>query len=140
MKYLFTPILLAAALAAPTLSFAGDDELRFKHHHVKKLDKIVELTDTQKNQITELQTMATPPEWRHMKHRKLMHEIAQLDPSASDYQADLEAIANTVADHARQRVYIMAERSQEIRAILTEEQLAKLKAFHAKKHEKHQHL
>ena len=135
MKIL-TPILLAATLALPTVSFAGDDHPKHKHSLVKKLDRIVDLTDTQKAQIADLHEADAPRKGHKPMHKKLMREISQLDPTSTSYQAELDAIANEVAERARERVYHMAERSQEIKALLTEEQLEKLNAFHAEKREK----
>lgn len=136
MKKIFTPVLLATAFLLPISSFADDGE---RHHHkhsmIKKLDAIVDLSDEQKAQLADLKAPEKPP-----RHGKMMREIVKLDPTSSTYQSDLEALANHAAEQARQRIYTMAERSQEVKAVLTEEQLQKLYAFHAQDREKPRHF
>ncbi|WP_028876548.1 Spy/CpxP family protein refolding chaperone [Teredinibacter turnerae] len=51
--------------------------------------------------------------------------LSQLDPSAADYQTQLDALAAQAADSARQRVYFHAEMQAKMREILTPEQLEK---------------
>lgn len=135
MKPLFTPILLAAALVLPAMSFADDNHSRHKHSMMKKLDKIVDLTDAQKAQIADLPMPGKPP-----KPHKLLHAVVQLDPTSATYQADLETLANQAAEQAHDRVLAMAARTQDVKAVLTQEQLDKLYAFHAEKHDKRSHF
>ncbi|WP_185906567.1 Spy/CpxP family protein refolding chaperone [Teredinibacter haidensis] len=108
----------------PRCGGGGDGDMR-----MLMLDKVVDLTDEQKTALEALKDDMTPGNGAGRGQRGAMG-IMLLDTAADDYQLQVEELANTAAERARERVLQKAEVHAQVQAILTEEQRAELKAFH----------
>ncbi len=95
--------------------------------HLLMMEKMLDLTEEQKVQIQALheEKMAARAEPKP----RFAKEIAELDASAADYEAQVEALADDAAAHAKQRVLERAEMRQRMVEILTPEQLSEWETF-----------
>lgn len=132
MKQILKSALMVSILAASASTFAGPkgDHCEHHRHHggfgFGKLERMVELTDTQKAQLAEIkQQMKSEHRTHGRKHRP--GNLMSLDPTAPDYQEKVNEQAEAAAEMARKHVLKRAEVHQQVMAILTDEQKAQLK-------------
>lgn len=102
------------------------DPEKMQQRMLKKLDKQLSLSDEQKQQIGELMAKnrsgMQKPKQSMKQFRSQMHE---LDPAASDYQAQVEVLAKQQADLISQKIVERANQHAEMFALLTPEQQQK---------------
>ncbi|SMF22460.1 protein CpxP [Alteromonadaceae bacterium Bs31] len=142
MKKLFPTAVLASILLSATASAGpwgqGGCGGKFGNpeRHLAKMEKMLDLTAEQKAEIQALfeEKAAARPEAKP----RFGKQIAELDANASDYEQQLDALADGAAELARQRVLQRAETHQRMTEILTEEQMSEWQAFRAEKREKRQ--
>lgn len=141
MKKLLATTLITTFLAASAVAVAGPgkggcggfDGQKGGFHSggrgdmVTHLDRVVGLTDAQKAELTALQEDMRAD---RANRDKPAREMMNLDSTAADYQAQVNALADAAAERARERVLRHGEKHAKVQAILTEEQRAKLKEFH----------
>ena len=119
---------LLTVSSAATLAQSRDYHHGFKHGGamgLHRVEKMVELTDEQKTALQELRQ-----EFQADRPERLHTRLSGLDPSAEDYQQQVNELAEAAADQARKRVLQQGEMHQRLQAILTDEQKAELKARH----------
>ena len=109
-------------------------------HKQKRLDRMAEklgLSNEQKTQIQALkQNNHNEIKPLRNEQRVLRQEIRQLDPNASDYAAKLADAANRGAELKRQMIIAKGNKRKQMAAILTPEQLAKMKEMKSKRRSK----
>lgn len=130
MNRLIPALAISTLLAASggAVAQSKDYHQGFKHSGhmgLHRIEKVVELTDEQKTALNELrQTMqAERPDRLHIR-------LYDLDPTAADYQEQVNERADAAAEQARQRVLRHGEMHKRVQAILTDEQKVELKAHH----------
>lgn len=134
MKKVLLSVVAVSSLIVAVFAFADKPQHCGHEGHdgggiVSKLERIVDLSDEQRTQLEALQ-IEKP---RHGKRGHLHQALMDIDPNATDYDEQVNALANKAAERASARVQHMAKMHTDIRAILTEEQVAKIKAFHEEK-------
>ena len=104
---------------------------RSAEHMQKRLDHMAQelgLSDAQKQQVKALFENKRNNMKPQHEERKALHErMAQLDPTASDYDQKLAEIANTKSELSRQRTISKGQTRKQMAQILTPEQQVKLK-------------
>ncbi len=131
MKQILKTALMVSILATSASALAGSKEGHGDHHKHRggmglgKLERMVDLTETQKTQLAEIEKQMKADRHAHgRKHRT--GGLMSLDPAAPDYQQQVNEHAEAAADMARQRVLKSAEIHQQVQAILTDEQKTQL--------------
>jgi Spy/CpxP family protein refolding chaperone len=151
MKNIMLPFLTAAAISFGMPAFAvqeitKDESARQcdhkhgdKHHEgmpnakrmLKHMSKALDLTAQQE---TDIKAVFEEERTKHKANMKGEHKnIMQLDPSASDYNAQVAAIAEERAAQAKAGVLERAAVQQKIHAILTPTQQQKMAELKAKR-------
>ena len=114
----------------------------------KRLDRMATklgLSDAQKTQIQALK-LNSRNDMKPLRDEKraIRQEMKTLDTSAPDYSTRLADIANRKSEIARQMTIVKGNKRQQLEAILTPEQLAKMKTMrskrkgsHKRKHKRH---
>ncbi|MEH6652131.1 MAG: Spy/CpxP family protein refolding chaperone [Motiliproteus sp.] len=99
------------------------DPQKMQQKMLQRLDKQLSLSDEQKQQLGELmakhQSGMQKPKQSMQQFRTQMHE---LDPAASDYQAQVEVLAKQQAELMSQKIVDRATQHAEMFALLTPEQ------------------
>lgn len=119
-----TSLLIAGVLAfGGTAAMACDG--KGKHRHggdpLSKLERVLDLTDAQKEQLAALKE-AKHESRKAMFAEKRENNFMQLDPNSATYQSDLEALAQRNADLAKAKTLQRAEFQAQVMSILTPEQ------------------
>lgn len=143
MKKLIQTLVLSTALVGAA-AYAGEgrgdhhgkgyphgEGRSYWHHLETKLD----LTEEQKAAIAEIHK-AYPREDAKAHKRQFARDLADLDPAAADYQAQVAAIAKEQAANLEQAIIERGQVHAKVYAVLTPEQRAKLQELKAKRREK----
>lgn len=142
MKKFISSVLLSACIASSALA-GGHDGDKFRPHGpgdfmpLHKLAKVLDLSDEQKAELKALREEMRENRPERNPENSVPYQFKQLDPSASDYQQNVEQLADISAENARERFLKMAEMRVKIEAILSPEQVAKLKILNERKDRKH---
>ncbi|VUD40946.1 hypothetical protein TDB9533_00386 [Thalassocella blandensis] len=105
--------------------------------NLEKLDRVLELTDAQKSQLEAIKEQGKQDRRASMEDRH-QKNMMSLDPSAADYQTQVQALADENAERAREKTMKMAEYRSQVYAVLTPEQRDLLKQKMEKRREKMQ--
>ncbi|HXH65491.1 MAG TPA: Spy/CpxP family protein refolding chaperone [Mariprofundaceae bacterium] len=99
-----------------------------RHDRMERMADKLGLTDAQKKQMQALrdETRKTMQPLFEQK-RDIMRQMWQLDPDARDYMDQVKRLAAKQADLTQQMIIAGAEARTKFRAVLTDEQKAKLK-------------
>ncbi len=136
----------AATLIAgtTTVAFAYDkNEDRHSRggHMLERLAEELSLTDDQQASLrSTMKENFSEMRDSMKKHRDSRHALAQLNPNAPDYQAQLDQLIADAQAAAKERVLMKAEHQKEVYAILTPEQqtaFAEFKGEHRKSDRHH---
>ena len=136
MKRLTTIALVSLSaltmLSTPALARPDHDGGYMKH-----MFKGLDLTDEQKSQIGSIME-ANQPESQALRERtrSLHDKMMELDPTAGDYQTDVQTLANEAAELKREQVLHGSELRRQVAQVLTPEQREEMKERAAKKREK----
>ncbi|CAA0107782.1 Uncharacterised protein [BD1-7 clade bacterium] len=125
-----------AAMAKPGHGGHGDNNYRAYFNQ-----EVLQLTSEQRDEIkTIVKKAKTEGRAQREAHRQV--SIAKLDPTAADYQTQVEAIADAKAAMVKQRILKQAQVRADIYQILTPEQrekMLKLDEYRGKQKGKHHH-
>ncbi len=137
MNKILPALLITSLLATSGTALAQTKDYHHGHKYgghmgLHRIEKVVELSEEQKTALKDLRhdVKADRPERTHRR-------LSGLDPTAPDYQQQVEAIADAAAEQARKRVLQQGEMHQRVNAILTDEQKEKLRANKQEMMEKH---
>lgn len=139
MKKLITGILLSVCIAGT--AFAGGH--RSEGHKgqgffpLHKMVKVLDLSDAQKEQFKALKDEMKASRPEKGSDMSITAQLAQLDPSDSNYEQSLNALADQRAERARAQFLKMADMRIKIKQILTPEQLEKFTAMADKRRKGH---
>ncbi len=142
----------ATAILGSGLAFAGakscehngeGHKSHFSQHKMErmlsKMDKHLNLSDTQESALQEiLESNKAVFNDARQSHRQFRNEIVNLDPTSENFDSEIEAVAEKVADQAKQRTLEIAAIVKEVSAVLTEEQRQQAKEMMAKRMQRHQ--
>lgn len=107
---------------------------RMEKHTGKRLDYLSEelaLSQQQQDQIDDLFDQSRSDMKKQMRGmRDMRKQMKSLDVSASDYDQQVQAIADKAADKAAQLVLVRAEQKKALYALLTPEQQVQFNALH----------
>lgn len=104
------------------------------HKHMHMLQKKLDLTDEQKEQIKAIHEVAG--DGAKHKRGKGRHSVMTLDPSAADYREQVEQLAQESADRLEQSIIRRGETHAQVHAVLTPEQREELKEMREKMQER----
>lgn len=102
---------------------------------VDRLERVIDLTDAQKSELEGIAEQAKAERKASFKERKGQHMMS-LDPSAADYQTQVQALADANAERAREKTLKMADYRAQVYAVLTPEQRNTLEQKMEKRREK----
>lgn len=134
MKKFISGFLFSACIASTAIAGGhGDDRFKDRGEHdfipMHKLAKVLDLSDEQKSQFKALREEMKENRPEHNGEDSVREQFKQLDASASDYQANVNELADKVAEKAKERFLDMANMRVKMEAILTPEQIEKLKTL-----------
>lgn len=127
-KHIYS-LIFTACLSASAIVTANPLDSGFHHdkgpgHHGGKMFEVIpDLTDEQKLALETLHEQREPT--GHVRGPR-GDGVSSLDSTADDYQQQVEALADSAAQRARERVLKHADMHSQIQAILTEDQLQAL--------------
>jgi protein CpxP len=127
MKKLIAGVLLSTCIATAAVAGGKDcDDRRgeggFLNH---KMVKVLELSDAQKEQFKALKDEMKANRPAKDQMTPIRAQLAQLDTNDTDYNEEINALADEAAERAKSRFLKMAEMRVKISQILTPEQLEK---------------
>ena len=103
--------------------YSRHDPQQMQQRMLDRLDRRLELSDQQRQQVSELMADHWADKSGSRPERQALREaFSQLDPSAPDYTAQVEALAKQKADAMAQNMVKRAQHHAELFAILTPEQ------------------
>jgi len=149
-------IIIAAAVTAVIgsgIAFAGAKQCRDAgagwhghfgenkiEHIVERLDSHLDLTDQQELSLQSILEGNKAEFFDAHQARKSFHlEIMQLDPSSSDYDAAVASLADEIAAQVRQKTLQVAEIIKQASAVLTDEQVQKVRDLIEQRMDKYGH-
>ena len=126
-------VVMVAAVAV--VSFARDGRHGFGRHHGFRFERMIERLadrlDLSAQQRTEVFAVLdeSRPAMRDLRAALAEHRRAfqELDPTADDYQTQLQGMADEIGQLASQTVVLMGQTRSKISALLTDEQRAQAK-------------
>jgi|GEM_PF-1722423 len=119
-------------------AFADEDNRseQRQERFVNKMAKYLELTDAQKMQVADLMDEHQDERMEKMKlMREVRQQISQLDPTAADYDKQLDGLVLQAQQQLGESIRDKAEQRQELAKILTDEQQQKLAEMKQKRGE-----
>ncbi|WP_045855885.1 Spy/CpxP family protein refolding chaperone [Teredinibacter purpureus] len=117
----------SVAVAAPFGGKCGRDGER--GIPLLMLERVVDLTSEQRVELEALMSEMAPMS-RPAARGAIRGAIFQLDADSADYQLQVEALATSAAERARERVLQRAALHAKVQEVLTQEQRSELQAFH----------
>lgn len=133
---IMSPLILSAAIiggavAMPSVAMAGngwfghgDHHQKQEHRGFKRFEKMadhLDFSDAQEQQLEEIVT-AAKSQIGEMNRKDMMKQMMTLDPESSDYESQVAAAADQIAEKVKSRIVTMAEVRKQVHAILTDEQ------------------
>ena len=103
-------------------------------HMMKRMARKLGLTDEQKAEMKTLRE-AHREEMKPLREQRkaIRTSLEALDPAAADYDAQITVIADQQANLARQMFILKNKMKQQMSAVLTDEQRAKMKEMRAER-------
>ena len=143
-KVVLTTVGLLAVIGLTTAAIACDGERGMHKFDGDRAEKSVErmkshldLTDQQALQIKTIFETNKTANGDHRSERKAMRQaMMKLDPSAADYEQQVEQLAREQAETMVQKIKAHAQTRKQIHEILTPEQQQKAEAMHEKRMER----
>lgn len=138
MKKLLSVVLLSACIVGSAAAGGHHEDKQRRHggdgmFPIHKLSRVLELSDEQIEQFKLLKEESKEARLQKNRDDSPMKKLADLDPNAANYVENLSLLADSSAAQARERFLDMAEKHAKIQAILSPEQIAKLKIFREKR-------
>ncbi len=128
-------ITLLAGAAVSTYAVAGGGHNRMFNpdRMVEKAARHLDLDDAQQAEVKTIVERAMPIVKAAREDMKMGRDkLVELDPTAADYDAQVEALADTAAEHARAMVTQLGTARQEINSVLNDDQRAEFNEWLSK--------
>ena len=113
----------------------GPDKHSGMHRHGKMggfmMEKLLDLTEEQAEQIKQIRQEARAKGKQRFDRKEIFFQLMDLDPSADNYQQQVDELAKAQADAVYQRVKEKAQMHAKIYTVLTPEQIEKARSLRA---------
>ncbi|NVK40577.1 MAG: Spy/CpxP family protein refolding chaperone [Oceanospirillaceae bacterium] len=133
-----TALTLSAATAGIAAAHEKGDGGWGRHNPEKRMQRMAEelgLSDEQRSQMQALMEQEHGQRTERGSGRETFRKLRNLDPSAADYQQQLDELVKQAQDQVGERIRARAAHRAAVAEILTDEQEQKLKDWKAERRE-----
>ncbi len=129
MMIALTALTLSAATAGVAMAHEKGDGGWGRHNPQERMERMAEkldLSDEQRSQMQALMEKQREQRPQRGEGREMYRQLQDLDPSAADYQQQLDDLVKQAQDRVGERIRARAEHRAAVAEILTDEQEQKL--------------